>query len=417
MPKIKTKAVAKPLWLLQAPVANGWRSDYALGVAFTDPVQGFTGEWGPRGPLKDDTATENAKAQDTNAQSDSSTPNTITSMFASLSNFLQGGKVNQQAGDSDKSATADTPTKPQPTADTLATKWPKTILPDIYTKDNIVQATDVDTILSKHVGGGIAAYLQDVLRTKFSYFYEKEDATHIGLLKRITMDQPVEKIEALLKDPLYKDTMIRLVKLGQTEKLFVATQIVVCGSLTKEELKKSSINIEAGAKDPTGTTAIKVDGEFKHVKNSTLKGAYVSEVIIGMVYRPITYLELDKNGHWMELNQKLRNLLKGERIPDVDFDVGSYKAGFYIGRSEQDGNMVLFLGDDETMDDGQFGDLTWILAEGVGNLDDDDTTDDGQFGDLTWILAKGVGNLEFEKAKLAEKNGGQHDETSDDMAE
>ena len=222
------------------------------------------------------------------------------------------------------------------------------------------------------------------------------------------MERPVTKIRLLLQDAGYKAEMFKLFQLlgkGDKKKLWVATQIIVCGSMSKEVLKKSAVDAGAGVKDLSETVPIKVDGELKWVKSSTLKGTYTDEMIVGMIYRTIKYTELQEEG------TKGYGRFKHKTVPKWDVVVEPNKSGFHISKSYARGEAAPMLSGGNSTEDvkdemaGPFDDIVYILDSGDSDSDDDNDEEDSDDED----------DKENDNEDSSEVDEGDNDEDSSDQ--
>ena len=285
----------KEFYIFKKPMIAKDRAENFLGVAFEDPRLGSQGKYTPQGP----------------------------------------GKT--QVGDGGHAGTL---------TYWAACDWPRNLVDDIYPRDPTT-ATGVEVILENIKEGHIHTKIMEAITFALGVGKKSVDKAVIPVFKRYSMDDAYRKICDLLDNETYRERIIKLFEKQEKKKkvLYIATNLMVCGALSHEQVKQEEQELQTKAKDPTEHAPVEFDGQMHHIKRSTLKGTYQSDVLLAMSYRRILYERVKKDNTGLLsriLGTQQRIMLSGKavRFERTDGDVDA----FWIDDFEFEGEAASWMG-------------------------------------------------------------------------
>jgi hypothetical protein len=278
------------------------REDTLLGVAFENPYIGTLGKHAPQGIEETDVEVpaDASGAQATNAEDSivvvpGAFPRADASQSIGALEASTPSHANTQSSAS-QSLIAAQQTDEEEIGYWSPCPWPKDLVKKIY-PNKPIEATGVEAVLEKVHDHSIRVSILDAIKAGLHIRSDDLDTTTIPIFRRWTMEDPWSKVNGLLHKPEYRSRLIALFEeqLHEKKLLYIATNIIACGKLGIDKIKKDEQELEADAlKDPTNTVPVKVGGKLHHIKRTTLKGTYESDVVLCMSYCPIRYMRVTK---------------------------------------------------------------------------------------------------------------------------
>ncbi|KAF2741044.1 hypothetical protein EJ04DRAFT_112750 [Polyplosphaeria fusca] len=339
-----------------------------LGVAFENPRQGTRGEFTPQG------------RKDVQVDANKGILNTLGSMVGWSSGQAQAGASNP--------STAAPQTPPPSNAKfsyTTPCKWPTELVDNIY-PNKPTPAIGVEACVKKVKGTGFEAVVKTVIAAGLGIEESELDTIQIPVLQRYSMESPRGKINALLHDREYRSRLINLFEQQDESKkrvLWVATNLITCGGVSYDVIKKAETEASGGIQDPTKTVPVKIGGKWHSVNDKTLKGTYSEDIVLFMSYRRVRYVcvKPENPGRFQWLFSGNGN---GQKHPEVDakaidFDrPGGIKDVFWIEDDDAEGDVPAFFSPEHANEDSA------VFEDGdaiAGAEDSEEEEEEGQYPD------------------------------------